>query len=433
MIRQTETDRHRPSRRAVLVAALAAGLAAAPLSQAAAQTLTLWSHWADHESKVNFVEGAARAFEEANPGVEIDITWYQKDALYAALSTALRAGQAPDIFYAEPDQVEYMDNKLLLDLSDKLDWENIEPWAKEVWSQGEGVYGFPLEAWTIELYYDKARMGELGIEVPDDLQFDQAEFLDVVKKAREAGVTPISLGVGDRPYPGAFLVHEALLKKLGKEDYRGLLAGELGWDDPRVTEALTFVREMTEAGALPESFSSLKLAESHMYFHTNPGSLMFLMGSFYPSRAFNPPETGGQPADFQLGVMHYPAMANGACNECKTIAVGGSYVVNAATEHPDLAIAFLNSMATPDMGNKWLETVLVQTGIKTDPSQISGPHADYFQQLARVNEGVDYFFGLPSQVMQGGRKEVFAQVVNAAFPAGLVSVDEVVEQMNAAK
>ena len=423
----------RPAK-ARLTGAAAVGLALAALAGGAqAQTIELWSHWADHQSKVDFVEGAARAFEEANPGAQVKITWYQKNALYAALSTALRAGQAPDIFYAEPDQVEYIENDLLLDLSDRLDWDRVEPWAREVWSFGEGVYGFPLEAWTVELYYDKARMQALGAEVPDDLQFDAAAFLDLVEEAREAGVTPISLGVGDRPYPGAFLTHEALLKKLGREDYGKLLAGEMGWDDDRVIDALEYVKALVDAGALPESFSSLKLSESHIYFHTNPGALTFLMGSFYPSRAFNPPDQGGQPADFQLGIMHYPALEGAACNACKTIAVGGSYVVNAASPHPDVAVAFLNSMATPEMGNRWLENVLVQTGIRSDPSKISGPHADYFQELAAVNEGVEYFFGLPVQVMRGGRKEVFTQVVNEAFPAGLLTVEEVVERMNAAE
>jgi len=96
-------------------------------------------------------------------------------------------------------------------------------------------------------------------------------------------------------------------------------------------------------------------------------------------------------------------------------------------------MALLNSMATPEMGNLWLENVLVQTGIKTDATKISGPHAEYFKRLARANEGNTYFFGTPIQVMQGKPKEVFTQVINNALPAGSISVDEVVKQMNAAK
>jgi multiple sugar transport system substrate-binding protein len=419
--------------RSACLLATAAAVALVAGEAAADTKLTLWSHWADHQSKVAFVEDAARAFEAANPGVTVEITWYQKEPLYAALATALRAGQGPDIFYAEIEQVQYIENDLLHDLKDGLAWERIEPWAKEAWTFGEGVYGFPLEAWTVELYYNGQMMKELGIALPESAQLDQAGFLAMVETARAAGRTPVALGVGDRNYPGAFLVHEALLKKLGTADYGRLLAGELGWDDPRVRAALEFVKQLVDAKALPESFSSLKLGESHIYFHTNPGALTFLMGSFYPSRAFNPPDQGGQPAGFELGVMHYPAIEDGACNLCKTIAVGGSYVVNADSDHPELAVEFLNTMATPEMGNRWLETVLVQTGIKSDPSQIAGPHAGYFQDLARANEGVTYFFGLPSQVMRGGRKEVFDQVVNAAFPAGLVSVDEVIAQMSAAR
>jgi multiple sugar transport system substrate-binding protein len=392
--------------------------------------ITLWSHWADHDSKRNFVEEAARAFESANPGTKVKITWYEKKALYAALKTSLRAGQAADIFYAETNQIEYLENNMLYDLSKGLNWNNIEGWAREGWSYQGGVYGFPLEAWTVELYYNKKMLADLGFKLPPNKQLSQADFLDVVKKTRAAGITPIALGVGDRPYPGAFLTHEALLKNLGTEDYDKLLKGQLDWGDKRVKAALESVKAMIDAKALPSSFSTLKLGESHFYFHTKPGALMFLMGSFYPSRAFNPTDKGGQSKDFELGIMQYPAVDNGACNECKTITIGGSYVVNAASKNPDTAVKFLNSLATPEMGNKWLETVLVQTGIKADPSKITGPYAAYFQDLAAIDAPCKFYPNLPLGAMHGKAKEVFIQVVNQAFPAGLLSVDEVIGKMN---
>jgi multiple sugar transport system substrate-binding protein len=416
-----------------IVLSVAAVVVFAAATANAQTVLTLWSHWADHDSKRAFVEGAARAFEKANAGVIVKVSWYEKQALHAALKTALLAGQGPDIFYAEPNQTEYVENKLLYDLSKDLNWNNIEPWAKLGWTYKGGVYGLPLEAWTVEMYYNKKMLADLGAKLPAGLQISQAEFLDLVKKTRAAGITPISLGVGDRDFPGAFLTHEALLKKLGYDDYDKLLRGTLSWSDPRVREALEFVKQLIDAQALPSSFSTLKLGESHFYFHTKPGSLMFLMGSFYPSRAFNPPDKGGQPPDFQLGLMHYPAVDKGACNACKTITIGGSYVVNASSKNAALAGKFLNSMATPEMGNKWLEDVLVQTGIKADPSQIKGPYAGYFRELAQINEKCQFYPERPVGVMTGKAKEVFTQVINNAFPAGLLTVDQVIEKMNAAK
>jgi multiple sugar transport system substrate-binding protein len=131
--------------------------------------------------------------------------------------------------------------------------------------------------------------------------------------------------------------------------------------------------------------------------------------------------------------MQYPGLDNASCNECKSITIGGSYVVNAASKNPNLAIELLNAMATPEMGNKWLETVLVQTGIKADPSKIKGPYAQYFRDLSKASEGKKYYLNLPQGVLRGKAKEVFAQVVNQAFPAGLIGVEEVVKQMNAVR
>ena len=310
-----------------------------------------------------------------------------------------------------------MENGLLLDLS-PLNWNNIEPWAKEAWSYKGKPYGLPLEAATVELFYNTKLLDDLGVKLPPSKQLDQDAFLDLVKKARAKGLTPLALGVGDRPYPGSYLTHEALLKKLGTADYDKLMKGQLKWDDARVVEALRFVKELVDATALPTTFTSLKLGEAHTYFHTNPGALMFLTGSWYTSRAFNTPDKGGQPKDFPLGIMQYPALKGAACNECKTIGIGGSYVINAATKQQKLALDFLNSMATPEMGQRWLETVLVQTGIKTDASKVTGPHAGYFKQLGEVNTNVKYYFGQPIQVMTGKPKEVFTQVINNAFPAG---------------
>ncbi len=401
---------------------------------AAAQTteLTLWSHWSAELPKRSFVEAAIKDFEAANPNIKIKATWYEKNALYAALKTALRAGQAPDIFYAEPDQVEYMDNGFLLDLS-SLEWGAVESWAKEAWTYKGKPYGLPLEAWTVEVYYNKDVLAELGVSLPDNLQLSPDGFLDMIKKAKAKGITPMSLGVGDRPFPGAHLAHEALLKKLGVADYSKLLAGELGWSDARVVETLNWLRSLTDAGLLPPTFTTMKLTEAHIYFHTKPGALTFINGSWYTSRAFNPPDKGGQPEGFPLGIMQFPSVPGAVCNECRTIAVGGSYVANADSEHPDAVIAFFNSFLSPEVGNRWLDNVKVQTGIKADPSKMTDARAaDYFSMIAKTNAGAKYHFGIPIQVMSGKPKEVFTQIVNNALPAGNISVEDAVAQLDAA-
>ena len=129
----------------LIAASISIACSAQVASAQQVKELTFWSHWAAEVPKRSFVEEAIRQFEAKNPGIKLKQTWYEKTALYAGLKTALRAGQAPDIFYAEPDQVEYMENGFLLDLSE-LNWAAVEPWAKEAWSYQGKPYGLPLEA-----------------------------------------------------------------------------------------------------------------------------------------------------------------------------------------------------------------------------------------------------------------------------------------------
>ena len=402
----------------------------APIVQAQETTITMWSHEADQPSKVAWREMAARTFEKKNPGVKVKITWFDKPALYAALKTALRAGQAPDIFYDEPDQVEYITNGFLLPLDDLVDWRSIHEWARKVWTHGGKTYALPQEVYTVELYYNKELMKKLGVDLPPNGQVNQAQFLDIVKKAAAAGTTPIVQGVGDRPYPGAYVLEETLLKKLGRDDYGKLLAGKLSYKDPRVVQVFTYVKSLVDAGAYPKSFATLKLGESHYYFHTKPGGLMFPMGSWYTARAFVSPDKGGQPDNFPLGIMSIPAVEGGTCNQCKTLAVGASFSINAATKYPKLAAGMLNEMATPEMGASWLSTILLQTAIKTDMSKVTGKYAPYFQELGDRNKTSEYFIGIPIDHLQGQCRDTFVQVMNTAFPGGLLTVDKAVDMMN---
>ncbi len=417
------------TRRVALGAVLAA--ASAPPGTALAQAskiLRVWSHWAGEPLRRQFMEGLGREFGTANPELRVEFSWYDKPSLNTALRTALRARQAPDIFYAEPDQIEYIDNKFIADLSTGVDWTNVEPWAKALWTRGSATYGVPLEAWTVELFYRPDLMERVGGKVSPGEQLSPAAFLDLVRKARAAGVTPISLGVGDRPYPGAFLTSETLVKLLGPEKYSQLLAGTLPWTDPQVVQGLVFVRALADAGALPADFTTMRLSESVAGFHRSPGALMLLMGSFYLSVAVKPVDQGGA-GDVPYDVLRWPALDGAAAPGAKTISVGGSYVVNAASANLDAAIAFVGSIARPEVGRKWMEVNVAQSGIKASAEGIPGRPGTVLQELSVLNKDASYAFGIPAQVLTPRPREVFQQVINVALPAGLVTPEEAASRM----
>jgi multiple sugar transport system substrate-binding protein len=46
--------------------------------------------------------------------------------------------------------------------------------------------------------------------------------------------------------------------------------------------------------------------------------------------------------------------------------------------------------------------------------------------------GAKYFVGMPLDHMQGECKDTFSQVMNSAFPGGLISVDQAIGMMDQA-
>ncbi len=393
-------------------------------------TLPIWGHEADEPANVALRGNVARAIERKHPGVHVEITWYDLAGLSLALKTALPAGQGPDVFYIQPDWTDLITDGYLIPLDGVIDWSRIDDWARQVWVRDGKTWAVPQEAYTNELYYNKNLLTKLGYTLPADAQFTQAQFLEMVRRSRLSRITPIAQGVGDRSFPGAYVVTQALLHTLGLVDYGKLFKGGLSFDDARVAGVLTWFKQLVDAGAYPKNFMTLKLAESHFYFYAKPGALLLPMGSWYVGRAFVPADDGGQPSDFPLGIMQFPTMDHGTCNECKTRSIGSSFAINAASRHKDLAAEYLNAMSAPEIGKLWIETVHLQTAVKTETGAVSGPYAAYFRELMERQAGARYFTGDPTDFLEGRCLDTFAQVLNSSFPGGLLSVDETIRLMN---
>ena len=77
-------------------------------------------------------------------------------------------------------------------LDDLVNWNNIYDWARQVWTHDGKTWALPEEAYTDELYHNKDLLAKLGTQLPANAQFDQSQFLDLVKKARDADNTPIA-------------------------------------------------------------------------------------------------------------------------------------------------------------------------------------------------------------------------------------------------
>ena len=428
---------------AVVIVALAS-LGVTPAASAPTVTLTWWSHFASAANNQKVLLNAARRYEQAHPDVAVKITFYEKEQMILALRAAFAAGQStPDVYYYDNDMSEFITAGYAADLSNGVNWAYEEPWAKEYFNRpgpgGKmGVWVLPIEKDTDELYYNKKMLSDLGVTVPSgSYQLDEPAFTAAVQKCVAAGKSAFAVGVGDRPYPGTFITNYLLLHKLGEADLRDLWSGggRVTWNDPRVQDVLTYERKLVDMKAFPPSMSSIKLAEAHIFFHTQQKACMMPVGSWYTSRAFEPPDKSGQPKEFygMLGMMNYPALPGGAGNNLKFMQVDSGVAINPKSAHLREAMALFDVIATPQTGEDYVSIAVAPTTLKIDPSKITGAYADYWHMYNAVNAVVRPAVLAWQVVMKPGMMDAYTQVINSAFPEGLISVADATKKLEEAR
>jgi multiple sugar transport system substrate-binding protein len=409
---------------------------------ATATELQWWSHWAIEDSKKAVLFEAKRRFEQRNPPHTVTITFYEKKNMWPTLRAAFTAGSGfPDVFYYDMDVPEFMTAGWLADLSQGVRWENIEPYGKAFWTRPgaggkTGTWAVPVEAASDEIYFNKKLFRQLGITVPASYSFTQDQFKDVVGKCAKAGYAAFATGASDRDWAAHYIPNALLLDKLGSDDVLKLYRGELSWKDPRVVEVFRYYKELIDLGAYAKTLSSMTLAEAHRYFHTEQKACMFPVGSWYTGRAFVAPDKGGQPKDFELGMLNNPQMKDGKGHGQKFLGVAGSLGVAAKSPHLPLAIKVADAFADVEIGNMWMARTGVQTGIKTEPAKIDSPLKWYFDEYARVNKTTKWVDLTAQQVrvlMKPGVWETYVATVNQGLPNKLLGADEALAKLEDAR
>ncbi len=136
---------------------------------------------------------AIDAFEEQNPGVEVEMIVTAADQYATKLKAAITGNQVPDVFYIAPGELRsYAHSNILLDLTeyvesnDKINLDNIWQYGVDSYrfdgeTQGQGsIYAMPKDVGPFSLGYNKTMFEEAGLELPDkDEPMTWDEFIEV--------------------------------------------------------------------------------------------------------------------------------------------------------------------------------------------------------------------------------------------------------------
>ena len=403
-----------------------------------------WSHWANEPSKRTVIEKIAADYEAANPDVDIVVTWWDKNPLRDAIRSTMTAGEgAPDITTFDTSVIEWAEAGWLSDISDTLPWDNLIDAAKEdgVYEGLDGAYKFNIGFSVDMLLYNKEIFEELGIEVPEDFQFTQEEFIDVVKTCRAAGYAGIADAIGNRPYPGSFPVEDALTNLVGIDEFGKYFRGEQTWDTPEARQVLEWVDTLAKEGLYPDTFATMTIDEYHVYFNTLRKSCMLYNPTWYTGRAFKAEDEGGQSPDFHFGMMRYPEMDAAQATNTLNGGFESGYAVLSSTNHPDVAEDILAFAAQPKYGALWVAVTNSPTAIKYDmatdwPSEEvltelgveAGMWDWYWDEFNSVYGPMDV--GVTNEGRCGEFDDAYVQALNEGIPQQLLTVDEAIELLD---
>ena len=168
------------------------------------------------------------------------------------------------------------------------------------------TYAVPMnDVQPVVLYYNQDLFDQVGIDVPTTYQ----ELLDSVAPFRDAGIAPVSIA-GQSVWPELMWIQYLTDRIGGPEVFQRILdAEDDAWSDPAITEALTQIQELVDAGAFVDGFGSVTADQGADFALVHTGrAAMILQGSWgYATFKNDSPEF----FESALGFTEFPAVEGG--------------------------------------------------------------------------------------------------------------------------
>ncbi len=239
---QVNRRAHAGARRIALVAAT--GIAVTfGAGAATAQTVVKWLHLEAVPAFVEKWEEIAKRYEADHPDVDVQLQFLENEAFKAKLPTLLQSDDAPHFFYTWGGGVlkQQAGTGALMDLTDAMEadggaWRQAyNPAALKGFTFDDRIYAVPFKMGTISFFYNKELFSKAGLDAASIKTWD--DFLAAVKTLKDAGITPIAGGGGDK-WPLHFYWSYLVMRNGGQEVFEAAKNNEgEGFLDPAIIKA----------------------------------------------------------------------------------------------------------------------------------------------------------------------------------------------------
>jgi raffinose/stachyose/melibiose transport system substrate-binding protein len=389
---------------------------------AAAEPVTItWWHITTKDPGLTDWQTMADDYMAAHPNVTIEITVLENEAFKTKLTTVMQSGDPPDIFQSWGGGTfnQQVEAGLLKDITADLEadpaWkESFAPGALGVYSYQGKNYGVPWDMGMVGFWYNKDLFEQAGIDAPPATW---SEFLEDVQALKDAGITPISIGEGDK-WPGMHFWNYLATRICGQEKFEAAMARTGSFTDPCFVEAGVKLQELLSLEPFQDGFLGATHDEMQATFG-NGKAAMELSGQWAPStQAANAADQVGVA---NLGLFGFPAVEGGAGAGTDVVGGGNGFAIGKNAE-PE-AIDFVKYLTSVEN-----QTIIAANGsgipvVKGSEQGLTDPN---MLQVAETFGAAEYFQLYYDQFLPPATGSVLNDYVQGLF-AGTMTPEQVAQ------
>lgn len=304
-----------------------------------------WWHISTTDPLLSAWQNLANQYMHSHPDVTIKITVIANDPFKTKLNTAMQAGTPPDIFQSWGGGVlqQYASAGLLKDITPDLQsggWINtFSPPALSLYSYQGKYYGVPWDIGAVGFWYNKTLFAKAGI-TSTPVTWD--DFVNVIKKLKTAGITPIALGEKDK-WPGAFYWEYFAVRLGGKSAFDKAYNHQGGsFSDPAFIQAGNYLQQLVALHPFQNGFLGSSYND-HQAIMGNGQAAMELMGQWAPA---NDAASATDKKGPDFGFFPFPTLPGEAGNPTDVLGGGNGFAIG--KNAPPQAVDFVKFLTSAD-------------------------------------------------------------------------------------
>jgi raffinose/stachyose/melibiose transport system substrate-binding protein len=289
----------------------------------------------------------AAKYNAANPGVNVIVEYLENEAYKAKLPTLLQSEEKPHIIYSwgggvmrAQDEAGYLE-----DLSAaRADLEkNIYAAALDAYSIDGRQVGIPYDFSQVALFYNKALMEQGGVD-PASLETWDG-FLAGVKKLKDAGITPIVMGAGEK-WPMHFYWSYLVMRLGGADVLANAQAGvDGGFENPVFIEAGKKLQELSALEPYQDGWLGTLFPASGGMFGDGKGAIDLMGNWLLGTQRENAADGEGLSME-EIGFVNFPSIPGGKGNASDTLGGIGGFLITKGS--PPEALEFMKFFTAPE-------------------------------------------------------------------------------------